>query len=157
MITCETTGLAPSDPKTSGPETDLEIPSRIAPDQLPGNVLAQRPVGHASGPHQHVLIRLPVPVRRARVRAGRRRVCNPGRGNDTGGLAGPLGPLHDGRDPTVLGHRRRAIRQWHFGRHANCTDVVFDAAKVGRRRASRIGHLPVDAVRLFHQETKGKK
>lgn len=152
MITYETTGSARSDPTASGPGAYLEVPARIAPYQLPGNVLAQRPVGHAPGPRQHVIVRLPIPVRRVRVRAGRRRVRNPGRGNDTGGLTGPLGPLHDGRDPAVLGHRRRAVRQRNFGRHADRADIVLDAAKVRRRRASRIGHLSVDAVSLFHRE-----
>jgi len=134
--------------------TNLEISTGVSGDQLLGNVLAPRDVRLALGHGDHVVVRLPVPVRDVRERAGRGRVSHPGRGHDAGGLAGPLRPLHDGRRAVALGHRGRTVGQAHFGRDADRGFVVLDAAQIGRGRARRIGHLAVHAIRLSHNNNR---
>lgn len=141
--------------------TDFEISPGIFRDQLPGYVPAQRRVRFPFG-FPHVLVRFPISVCRVRVRASRRRVRHPSRSDDPGSFAGPLSPLHDGSHSVLLGHRRRTVRQKHVGRHSDRALVGFDAAQVSGGRASGIGHLIVNAIRLIankigirHEEKRG--
>lgn len=127
--------------------TDLYVLARTPGDQLLGDVFAPADV-RLVGPIGHFRVPLPVPVRRVRVHAGRRRVRHPRRGHQPDGFARGHRPRANGVRPVAGRRGPGTVGHLHRGRHADRLVVGLHAGQVRGGRARRVGHLFVHAIRL---------